>query len=161
MVLRQITLRLQTCYKRLPYVHLPACLLVSLLGSTAVTGADASDKEFNGLWMTEDGGSVVEIRPCGRFLCGYLVAFEGDDPPLPLEKRPLCDTRLLGGLRYQENGLGGGWLYDMEAGSTFDLKLWRNGEDLKLRAYLNYERLGQTLTWTRPAGAIKKCIDRL
>lgn len=61
--------------------------------------------------------------------CGYPVAFDGDEPPLSLEERPLCDTRLIGGLVKTTSALSRGWLYDMERQSTFNLNLRREGKE--------------------------------
>jgi len=38
-----------------------------------------TDKSYTGLWLTEDGETVVEIATCENSLCGKIVGFNNNE----------------------------------------------------------------------------------
>jgi len=133
--------------------------LVVLIGTSL--GENASDQVIDS-WLTEERDGVVEIKPCGRFVCGYIQAIlntYGQKPPLvdvlnenpALRSRRICELPVLGKLRkLAADTWGEGWVYDPKRGKTFDVELTLRGQnELSVRGYYGVKMLGQTVIWTR------------
>jgi uncharacterized protein (DUF2147 family) len=123
-----------------------------------------------GSWLTDQRDGIVEIRPCGGQLCGYvraiLVVHEPSKKLLDnrnekpeLRARPLCGLPVLGKLqKLAANTWGNGWIYDPKTGKTWDAELTLARQDvLSVRGYYGVKTLGQTLVWTRARPDSPKC----
>jgi uncharacterized protein (DUF2147 family) len=148
-------------------------LAIAVLALTIIWSADAqagaNDSGVTGVWMTDDGDGAVEIRPCGKDLCGYIYsilrlpnpsqpALDDRNANAALRSRPLCGMQVIGGVHATAPGQwGGGWIYDPKVGKTYGLDLTLQGQQLSVHGYLQGLFLGRTVTWTRPAVSPSKC----
>jgi len=141
---------------------LPAlCLFFVACLPAAGAHGQGGTGDATGTWRTEDGVSIVEITPCGTSLCGHLVAF----PPIagdPSANAALCNLQILGGFHRGRDGRWvDGWVAAVEADEIYQASITViSPARLELRAYVGNERRGETVTWTRHAGAIDCCRVR-
>ena len=103
------------------------------------TGGSADPR---GVWLTKDGNSHIEIRSCGKKLCGKIVWIDepnnADGSPKldtknknkALQTRPILGLELLSG--FTDAG-GGKWtkgrIYNPEDGQTYRSKLEVKDQD--------------------------------
>jgi len=142
-------------------------LLASALAAPA-TGSGAQD--VTGVWMTQKRTAAVELSSCEGTLCGRIVWLadptrpDGDvkrdreNPDPALRERPWCGTEVITGL--EPTGPGrwdGGRFYYFKHGRDYDLAMEREGETLRLRAYLGLKALGRTEIWERADPGIEFC----
>ena len=146
-----------------------------LAASISVSGVALADEPAAvGYWVTPEGGSVVQIVPCGANLCGQIVGLRttrkpGDspvdvkNPDKAKRNEPLCGLMMMGSLapaKGSTTAWEGGWVYDPDSGDTYKAQMKLDGPDkLDLRGYIGISLLGRTMTWTRePAeGAKNRC----
>ncbi|MDX1711296.1 MAG: DUF2147 domain-containing protein [Rhodovibrionaceae bacterium] len=118
-----------------------------------------------GVWLTEKKKAAVWIAPCkesGDRLCGQLVWMEKlyDDkgrlrldwfnPDESKKREPMCGVRVLKSLEQNDTGVWKGEVYNPKDGKTYSGIVRVKGQDqLHLRAYLGFEFLGKSETWTR------------
>ncbi|MBS7543938.1 DUF2147 domain-containing protein [Ancylobacter oerskovii] len=148
-------------------VILTTLAALALLG--AVAGAKAAPEDINGVWVTDDGQGAVEIAPCGGAVCGRIVwlktpTMDGQplrdarNPDSSARSRPICGLRVLGDLKPKGNRFEGGWIYDPETGSRYQLsaEMRRNGR-LAVIGFVGVEALGETMEWTRAPAGLGRC----
>ena len=109
-------------------------LTISLLLAMSTTALAAPD-DVEGVWMTEDSGSKVEIRDCGDGTpCGRLMwlddpdAAELRDPKNPdpaLRDRPRIGLLMLWGFAREDGVWKNGRVYNPESGKTYRAHLER------------------------------------
>ncbi|MGH6771546.1 MAG: DUF2147 domain-containing protein [Xanthobacteraceae bacterium] len=147
-------------------VRIPAAIAALTM---AASMASANDPMV-GSWLTDQRDGIVQIRPCGSQICGYVQAIlavpepgrklldnRNEKPALRL--RPLCGLPILGKLqKLAANTWGNGWIYDPKTGKTWDVELTLAKHDvLSVRGYYGVKTLGQTVIWTRARPNSPKC----
>ena len=107
-------------------MHFAAIAL--LLSAAPAPAAPAAAQDITGVWATNRDGGQVRVYPCGRALCGRLIAAavlrtnpdqrDANNRDAELRARPLRNLMVLSGF----TGGGGNWrdgsLYDPETGRT-------------------------------------------
>ncbi len=143
-----------------------------LAASLSATGAVWADEPSAavGYWVTPEGGSVVQIEPCGANLCGQIVGLrttrKPGDSPLDAKNpdktkrdQPICGLMMMGSLAPAKGSTtewGGGWVYDPDSGDTYKAQMKLDGPDkLDLRGYVGISLFGRTMSWTRETGENK------
>lgn len=143
-----------------PWAVVAALVVVSAPASSQITGS----------WLTDVRDGVVEIRPCGGFMCGYIQSILKDygrgaglrderNENVQLRTRPICGLPILGKLKQVgPNTWGEGWVYDPKRGKTFSVEVTLTRPDaLSVHGYKGVKVLGQTVVWTRAASGLPKC----
>jgi uncharacterized protein (DUF2147 family) len=135
-------------------------LLAALLTATPV---GASGPTPVGVWLHPNQRIEVEIAPCGDRLCGRMVWFRwpNDLKGLPLldlknpdpvlRTQPLLGLTILIGLRRVDDGTwGDGEIYNPDDGESYSalISIETDGS-LRVRAYVLFPDLGETMIWTR------------
>ena len=119
----------------------------------------------DGYWLMEDKETVIEFKPCGEKLCGYLV-FIGENNNVKDEKNPvlekrtrlLCNLEFIAGLTLGGAQYSNGRLYDPESGETYDAYFSGDGKEITMRVYAGAPMLGETIKLTNiTAGLFKRC----
>src|SRR6476646_6513742 len=86
---------------------------VKVLATVALTSAVApgtgrSAIPIEGPWLTEDGGGVIDIEPCGSLYCGRIVglAAAASGKPLPRDwnGNSRCGLQIIHGLAENDPG---------------------------------------------------------
>jgi len=142
-----------------------------LAASLSVSGiAWAEEPAAVGYWVTPEGGSVVQISPCGANLCGQIVGLRttrkpGDspvdihNPDKAKRDQPLCGLLMMGSLAPAKGSTTkweGGWVYDPEGGDTYKAEMKLDGPDkLDLRGFVGISLFGRTMSWVRETGENK------
>ena len=133
---------------------LPAFLFALIL--TAPAHADQA--AIAGIWLSEDGDGLIEIRIDGDNLSGTILGSPNEDPDRPttdihnpdpaLRNQPLIGLDILRGFSYDgEDAWSGGFVYDPNNGKTYHAKLKLTGRNtLKLRGFIGISLLGRTGT---------------
>lgn len=147
-------------------------LAAALSAPAAASDADSTDPAaaVAGLWMTGKRTAAVELYACGAALCGRIAWMadpfgpdgdlkrDRDNPDPALRERPWCGIEVISGLeRDGPDAWDGGAFYYPKHGRTYRLALERQGERLRLRAYLGVKLLGRTETWERAGPEIGGC----
>jgi uncharacterized protein (DUF2147 family) len=106
-----------------------------------------------GTWIDHTGRGAVEISDCNGALCGRIVWLKsaGD--------REVCGMQIIGNVRPASGGRWeGGWIYDPEANSKYDVELTPIGDQkLKVLGYAGLKMFGETMTWTRAPADLARC----
>ena len=107
-----------------------------------------------GVWYDHTGRGAVEIVDCGGGkLCGKIVWLKpGTDPQG-------CGIQVLANVPPKAaNTWEGGWIFDPEADSKYDVELQLVAADkLKVTGYAGVKFLGQTMMWNRAPVNIQRC----
>jgi uncharacterized protein (DUF2147 family) len=122
-----------------------------------------------GIWLGHDRDGYVEISPCGKFMCGYIISIL--DPTLPpnprdiynekpdQRSRPICGLQVLGELKHAGDSWGDGWVYDPRRGKRYTANIWLNDPTtLSVRGYVGIKIMSETKIWTRAGKSIARCI---
>ena len=150
--------------------RLAACLvLVGVAFGPVAAAQDPAPGTPLGRWVSESKRGVIDIYRCADKLCGKLVwmieplrhgapAVDENNPDPALRHRPLCGLVMLGDFHQTKpDTWDGGWIYDPDAGKTYQALFTLDGNKLALRGYLVDPFFGQTQTWTRADGRYGSC----
>jgi uncharacterized protein (DUF2147 family) len=112
-----------------------------------------------GRWVTPSHDAVIQISPCGNYLCGTIVGIvlnPGDPVPTDWQGKSQCGLTIIHVTR--DRGAGGGQVWtgtitDPRDGSVYNARI-RQGDpgSLLLRGYLGIPLLGKTQTWSKYSG---------
>jgi uncharacterized protein (DUF2147 family) len=142
-------------------------------GLAVLCSAPAAAADITGLWMTDDGEGIIEIRPCGEHRCGRIawtkdplgpdgkLSLDRNNPDPSLRSRRICGLQIITGLKPQADGTwADGRVYNPDNGQTYGMKIRRESPDLvKAHGYLGFELFGQTQDWRRVAKNPGGCED--
>ena len=121
--------------------------------------AGRSAVPIEGAWLTEDGGGVIDIEPCGSLYCGRIVglaaASSGNPLPRDVNGNSRCGLQIVRGLAESDPGEWSGKITNPEDGQTYSARLTVDDRGrLHLRGYVLVPLLGQTQIWTRYGGQV-------
>ena len=133
----------------------------------------ASAADITGLWLTDDGEGVIEIRPCGEHRCGRIawtkdpygpdgkISLDRNNPDPSLRSRRICGLQIITGLKQQADGTwADGRVYNPDNGQTYGMKIQRQGADMvRATGYLGFEIFGQSRDWRRAPKNLVGCED--
>jgi uncharacterized protein (DUF2147 family) len=130
----------------------------AVAGSTTGEWLDTAPSP-TGRWVTPSHGAVIEISPCGNYLCGTIVGIvlnPGDPVPTDWQGKSQCGLTIIHVTRDRDAAGGQVWtgtITDPRSGSVYHA-LIRPGDpgSLLLRGYLGIPLFGQTQSWTKYAG---------
>ncbi|OWQ90157.1 hypothetical protein CDN98_03990 [Roseateles terrae] len=112
-------------------------MLMAAGASHATTPEDAK-----GLWLSADGGAVIEFKPCAdkaSALCGRIVWDKDAGTPADT-----CGVQIAQLDRFENDAWRDGWVYDPRDRKKYKGALRIKNGDLFIRAYIGTEILGQT-----------------
>ena len=138
-------------YKTLSLVLLSTLFTASL---AQAKGADPAE----GLWLTENKRSVIELKQCEQGLCGYIywiidvgMLYDTKNPDKAKRDEPMCGLPILWG--FANDGRGDwedGKIYKADDGDMYDADVELNQDGtLHVRGYMGIALLGKSQTWTR------------
>ena len=120
--------RLDFARTTLALTPMAAATLALALGMAVVRPAHAASP-VEGYWRTAEGDGLVQIRPCGAQICGYLVdhdklrvdpaAKDMMNTDMTQRGRPMMDMLLLASFSGGPSKFEGGKIYNPENGKTY------------------------------------------
>ena len=120
-------------------------------GLLAFCGAALAEKPAEGpkapfgLWRVADGTAVIEVKLCGRAVCGYIAAA----PPPGPGKKLAVGSKILLDLR-RDGAVWRGPIYNLDDGKTYKGEISVADEThLKIRGCLPDSGLCGGETWKR------------
>jgi len=150
-----------------------AILIITATGISDLRAAQpsAGNNAITGVWYDDTGKGAVEIRNCGRALCGNIVWLKQPNkrtgapltdelnPSAHRRTRPICGLQVIGQAVPQQDGSwDAGWIYDPKQGKAFDVELrLRSANKLQVTGYLGVKFLSETFIWHRAPATIKRC----
>lgn len=113
---------------------------------------------LEGLWLTENKRSVIQVRECDQGLCGnvYWIIEDGmqTDAKNPDEAKrgaPMCGLPILWDFtKDSETEWENGKIYKADDGDVYSAEMELLSQDkLKVRGYVGFSFLGKSQEWTR------------
>ncbi len=139
-------------------------LVIKLMATVALLaplapGVGRSAVPIEGAWLTQDGGGVIDIGPCGLLYCGRIIglaaAASGNPLPKDANGNSRCGLQIVRGLAESDRGEWTGQITNPEDGQTYNARLTVDDRGrLHLRGYVLVPLLGQTQIWTRYGGGV-------
>lgn len=134
-------------------------LLAIAVTLPALAALAAGPDDAKGLWLTAEKDAVIEFKPCAdrlTALCGTIVWDKDAGGPLDT-----CGTRIAQLDRHDGDAWRDGWVYDPRDKKKYKGAVRVKDAELRIRAFVGAEILGQTETLTRtqalpPAPACRK-----
>jgi uncharacterized protein (DUF2147 family) len=130
--------------------------------------AAASPTDPSGTWLTEDGRARIRVERCGskpEQICGYIVWSKDpndangqplkdlNNPDVTKRSRPVLGHQLIMGLKLNAEGRFEGQIYNAENGKSYEISLWREAIDLKVKGCM-MAVFCATQTWTQTTNAL-------
>lgn len=131
---------LRTCLWTVPSAALVTSLVTALAPASAAHAT--TPDEAKGLWLSADGGAVIEFKPCAdrpTALCGRIVWDKDAGKPADT-----CGIQIAQLDRFENDAWRDGWVYDPRDRKKYKGALRIKNGDLHIRAYIGTEILGQT-----------------
>jgi uncharacterized protein (DUF2147 family) len=137
------------------------------LAAVASPGNAAPPADPSGTWLTEDGRARIRVERCGPKLeqiCGYIVWMkepvdangqplkDQQNPDIAKRSRPVLGHQLIMGLAQSQDGPFAGQIYNAENGKSYEISLWRETRDLKVKGCM-LSVFCATQTWTQTLDA--------
>lgn len=132
-----------------------ACLFVVLPAANAFAATPVE-----GLWLTENKRSVIEVKDCDGKMCGNVywiieggMQQDSKNPDETKRNAPMCGLQIMWGLE-REDDAGKEWedgkIYKADEGDTYDADIeLKDDGTLHLRGYMGLSLFGKSQTWTR------------
>jgi uncharacterized protein (DUF2147 family) len=132
-------------------------VLTGLAFALLASGTAHAAAPVTGQWVPPEKDSVIEIAPCGAFVCGRIAKItapthkgppvDENNPNPALRKRPILGLAILSGFKIDGKSWRGS-IYDPRAGKTYKsfLQLQPNGQ-LKVQGCLG--PFCRSMMWNR------------
>jgi uncharacterized protein (DUF2147 family) len=106
-----------------------------------------------GVWVNDTGRGAVEIKNCGKALCGHVVWVKDPNDTKGCGKQIIGEAQSVGGGVWDN-----GWIYSPEKRKNFDVELTplKNG-DLQVVGYMGTKLFSKTMIWTRAPADLQRC----
>jgi uncharacterized protein (DUF2147 family) len=139
--------------------HVLRLVVVTAQISAPAFAASGSPVPIEGSWLTQDGGGVIDIEPCGSVYCGSIVGLEaassGNPLPRDVNGHSRCGLQIIHGLSETDPGEWTGKITNPEDGQTYSARLSVDDQgQLHLRGYVVVPLFGQTQLWTKYGGRV-------
>ncbi len=116
-------------------------MALAALFAASVAHATTPD-DAKGLWLSADGGAVIEFKACAdkaTALCGRIVWDKDAGKP-----SDTCGIQIAQLDRFENEAWRDGWVYDPRDRKKYKGALRIKNGDLHIRAFIGTEILGQT-----------------
>lgn len=135
------------------YARIAAAIgsVFAFASSANATGADPT-----GIWLDDTGRGAIEIKACGRGVCGYVVAVKNANDTKGCGKQIIGDAKPANGGTW-----GNGWIYSPEKRKNYDVELkpLSNGT-LRVVGYAGTKLFSRTMIWTQAPADLKRCDSK-
>ena len=113
---------------------------------------------LDGLWLTENERSVIQVKECDQGLCGNIywiikggMQTDAKNPDESKRETPMCGLPILWGFtKDSATEWEGGKIYKADDGDVYSAEMELLSQDkLKVRGYVGFSFLGKSQEWTR------------
>lgn len=154
----------------------PAKLMAGALVLAAMVlpagGSNAAADTLEGRWLTGKRKVAITFFACGDAVCGRMdwlakpryrggeLKIDRENPDPALRARPWCGIDVISGLRPQGTGKWTkGEVYNPKDGKFYDFEVRRDGDGLKVNAFLGIKLLGKSEDWIRAPADLPGCTE--
>lgn len=134
----------------------PLSFATIAVGAIIATASSANAKSLSpeGVWIDHTGRGAVEIKRCGKRLCGRVVWTRSKK-----DSKKGCGKQIIGNLkRVSSKTWDGGWIYSPERGQRYDLEIKPISENkLRILGYLGSKIFSKTMYWKRAPADLARC----
>lgn len=124
---------------------------VAALFSASALAQAASDP--TGVWLNDTGRGAIEIKQCGKALCGHVVWLKDGADAKGCGKQIIGEAVKVGSSTWDN-----GWIYSPEKRKNFDVELTPLSDGtLQVMGYAGVKFLSKTMIWTRAPADLKRC----
>ncbi len=129
------------------------------LAAAASVPATAQNEGIMGRWWTQDHDGVIELRPCGTGVCGFVVGVTTFRPdgsaPIDYLGHSRCHLQIVPGGLQGNDGVWASHITNPDNGKTYTTQMSLDDRGrLRLRGYIGLPLFGQTVFWTRFNGRL-------
>ena len=127
-----------------------ATVLAGLVLAPASANAGSNP---TGIWLNDTGRGAIEIKRCGRRLCGHVVWVKSS------KDKKGCGRQIIGNVaKVGKRTWGRGWIYSPERGRRFDVELTplKSGK-LKVLGFAGSKFFSKTMYWTKAPQDLQLC----
>ena len=106
-----------------------------------------------GIWMNDTGRGAIEIKQCGRRLCGHVVWVKSK------KDKKGCGRKIIGNVaKVGKRTWGRGWIYSPQRGRRYDVELTplKSGK-LKVLGFAGSKFFSKTMYWTKAPTDLVLC----
>ena len=126
---------------------------LAIIGSNIVAPNAFAAGDPTGVWINDTGRGAVEIKPCGKALCGRVVWVKDTSDTKGCGKQIIGDAESAGGGTWDN-----GWIYSPEKRKNYDVELKPlNNGTLRVVGYAGTKLFSRTMIWTRAPADLKRC----
>lgn len=128
---------------------------LALALSILVPNAASAASDPTGIWMNDTGRGAVEIKKCGKRLCGHVVWVKDE------KDTDGCGRQIIGNVGKVRDGMWDrGWIYSPERKRRYDVELrpLKNG-NLRVKGYAGTKLFSKTMIWKPAPADLKLCGD--
>jgi uncharacterized protein (DUF2147 family) len=113
--------------------------------------------QIEGRWLSEDKDGEVLVYKEGSKWYGRLVRaklnkdtnnLDLENPDMEEHSKSLVGKVIVKDMKKDGKEWSGGTVYDPKSGKTYEGKMWRDGDNLKLRGFVGMPVFGRSSTWT-------------
>jgi len=136
-------------------------LLLMLTASFSFTYAQSAD-DVVGKWINSSGEAHIQIYKKGNAYFGKIVWLKSPNydngkpkvdeknPSVKLQSRPILGLEIVKDLKFTDDYLDYGIIYDPKSGKTYSSKITLKGNNQKnLRGYIGLSLIGRSEVWTK------------
>lgn len=113
--------------------------------------------QIEGRWLSEEKDGEILVYKEGKKWYGRLVRaklnkdtnnLDLENPDIEEHSKSVVGKVIVKDMKKDGKGWNGGTVYDPKSGKTYEAKMWRDGDDLKLRGFMGLSLFGRSSTWT-------------
>lgn len=133
--------------------NFPARSLALTVLACVIPAAAQAATGPQGVWINDTGRGAVEIKECGKALCGHVVWIKDGADAKGCGKQIIGEARPSGGANW-----GNGWIYSPEKKRRYDVELTPLGDDkLRVVGYAGVKLFSKTMIWKRAPADLLRC----
>ncbi len=135
-------------------VSLIAVGAASVFVSFTLTNYALAASSPYGVWLDHTGSGAIEIKKCGKALCGYIVWVKD-----PRDVKKGCGKPLIRNVKYVGNNTWDrGLIYSPTDGKDYSVELKPiSRSKLKVLGYAGSKFFSKTMYWKRAPSSLKRC----
>ncbi len=135
------------------FTRLSTVAIIALTGALATTTTANAASNPEGVWLNDTGRGAIEIKTCGKRLCGHVVWTKNTKDKKGCGKQIIGSVRKVGKRTWDR-----GWIYSPERGKKFSVELTPlKNNRLRVVGYAGSKFFSKTMVWKRAPDKLVRC----